>query len=507
VRFARRAFLQAVGVGAVMGATTSCTRRPAAAPPMSTPPSTVPPSTSTAPVPPDWAALRARLPGGLVLPGEPGYDTASHAYNTLFDGHRPAAVATCTRPEDVQACVDVAHKARIPIAARSGGHSYAGYCTPDGGLVADLGKLSSVTVHPDGTAEVGAGTKLIDVYAGLAAAGRCLPAGSCATVGIGGLTLGGGIGVLARKFGLTCDRMVSARVITADAQLRTASAESEPDLFWALRGGGGGNLGIVTSFTFATEPAPDVTVFSLRFPAGAAANVVGAWQQWIAGAPDELWSLCGVTAGSPPTSRVIGCFVGSATALNSLLDNLLAKTSARPSARFVQGKGFLDAMRYFAGCSERTVAQCHPDTGGGQLARNGFVATGLMLPAATDPARLASTVDGRPAMDLLIDSWGGAISRIAPTATAFAHRTALASIQIYLNTTPATQAEASQTLAEVRDAITQLTGPRAYLNYIDPTLPNWATAYYGDNLSRLQQTAHKYDPDAVFAFAQGLTKV
>src|SRR5439155_12607662 len=122
---------------------------------------------------------------------------------------------------------------------RSGGHSYAGYCVPEGGLVADLARMSQVTVHPDGTAEIGAGAKLIDIYSRLAAAGRCLPAGSCPSVGISGLTLGGGIGVLSRKFGLTCDRMVSARLVTADAQLRTASADSEPDLFWALRGGGG----------------------------------------------------------------------------------------------------------------------------------------------------------------------------------------------------------------------------------------------------------------------------
>jgi FAD/FMN-containing dehydrogenase len=489
VRHARRTFLQAVGIGAIMGDVAACTGRPGAEPPSSTPPA--PPTTSTAPVPPDWAALRARLPGGLVLPGEPGYEDASHGFNTLFDGHRPAAVAACSRPEDVQACVDVAHNARIPIAARSGGHSYAGYSTPDGGLIADLATMSSVTVHPDGTAEVGAGTKLGEVYARLAAAGRAMPAGSCPSVGVAGLTLGGGIGVLARKFGLTCDRLVSARVVTADGQLRTASAESEPDLFWALRGGGGGNLGIVTSFTFATEPAPDLTVFSLRFPAGSGPNVVGAWQEWVAGLPDELWTLCGVTAGRPPTPRAVGCYVGPAGPLNSLLDNFIAKAAARPTSRMVQGKGFLDAMQHFAG---------------GEPTRNGFVAGGLMIPTAVDSAKLTSTVDGRPPMDLLIDSWGGAISHISPTATAIPHRAALASIQIYINTTPATQPRASQTFTEVRDAITQLTGPHGYSNYMDPTLPNWASAYYGENLPRLKEITRKYDPDAVFAFAQSLTK-
>jgi hypothetical protein len=481
-------------MGAIMAESAACSPRPAAQSPTSTVPP--PPTTSTAPKPPDWAALRARLPGGLVLPGDPGYDTARLPYNPLYDGQHAAAVANCTRAEDVQACVDVARDARIPIAARSGGHSYAGYCAPDGGLMVDLAKLSAVDVRSDGTAEIGAGAKLINVYAGLTKAGRALPAGSCPTVGVAGLTLGGGIGVLARKFGLTCDRLVSARVVAADGRLLTASADSEPDLFWALRGGGGGNFGIVTSFTFTTEPAPDVTVFALTFPAGAATDVLGAWQDWMAGAPDELWSLCGITAGRPPASRITGCFVGSAAELNAQLDRL----RVRPASRSVQPKGFLDAMRYFAGCSQGSVDAC------GQPNRQGFVATGHMLPGAVDAARFVSTVDGRSGMDLLIDSWGGAISRIAPTATAVPHRTALASAQIYASATTANRDRVTKSVIEVRDAIGALTGPAAYVNYMDPTLPGWPAAYYGANLSRLKDIAHKYDPDAVFAFAQSVNK-
>jgi FAD/FMN-containing dehydrogenase len=455
-------------------------------------------------VPADWNALQARLSGALVRPGEPGYDIARRSFSTLFDDRTPAAVATCTRPEDVQACVEVASGSRIPIAARSGGHSYAGYCTPNGGLVVDLGRMSGVEVAGDGTARIGAGTRLIDVYAGLAAAGRCVPAGSCPTVGIAGLTLGGGIGVLNRKFGLTVDHLVSAAVVTADGQLRTVSAGAEPDLFWALRGGGGGNFGIVTSFTFATVPAPDVTVFSMRFPPGSAPNVVGAWQQWIAGAPDELWTNCVVSAGRPPACRVGGCFVGPAAALNPLLDSLLAKTSARPDSRSVQGKGFMEAMRYFAACSQRSVAQCHPDSAGGELGRDGFVASSHMLPGPVDPARLVSLVDGRPAVDILLDSFGGAIGRVAPEATAFAHRAALASAQIYAATSPSGAERAARTVAEVRDGLGALTGKAAYVNYIDPAMPDWPAAYYGQNLARLREVARRYDPDAVFTFAQSL---
>ena len=222
---------------------------------------------------------------------------------------------------------------------------------------------------------------------------------------------------------------------------------------------------------------------------------LGAWQQWIADAPDELWSLCGITAGKPSASRVIGCYLGPASSLNPLLDRL-----PRTTSRTVATKGYLDAMRYFAGCSQDTIAQC------AESGRQGFVATGHMLPTAVDPARFVSTVDGRSGVDILIDSWGGAISRIAPDATAVPHRTALASAQIYATATPTTRTRVSATVTEIRTALSALTGPAGYVNYIDPTLPNWPTAYYGPNLPRLKKTATTYDPDTTFTFAQNIAK-
>ena len=150
------------------------------------------------------------------------------------------------------------------IAARSGGHSYAGYSTPDKGLVVDLGKLNTITVNPDGTADIGAGCRLADVYATLGGQGVCIPGGSCPSVGIGGLTLGGGIGVLTRLHGLTCDNLIEADIVTADGTLQTVNADNNPDLFWGLRGGGGGNFGIVTRFKFQTFAAPSINVFALE---------------------------------------------------------------------------------------------------------------------------------------------------------------------------------------------------------------------------------------------------
>jgi len=496
----RREFLHAAGVGAAAAATAACTHgaRPGL-PALSLPPEAGP----------DWSRLRSRLSGSLVLPGDAEYDAARRSFNRLFDGRRPAGVVRCVRPEDVQLAVETAATSKLPIAARSGGHSYAGYSTPNQGLVVDLAKMTGVDVRPDGTVLVGAGTRLIDLYTALAEAGRCLPAGTCPTVGIAGLTLGGGVGVLSRKLGLTCDRLLSATVVTADAMLRTASTVSEPDLFWALRGGGGGNLGIVTSLELSTERAPDLTVFSLGFPGGSVMSVLGGWQEWIQAAPDELWSNCIVSAGRPPSCRVGGCFMGSVSALQPLLGELPRFSGTRPVRRFLQGMSCADAMRYFAHCSRRSVSQCHLEgEPGGLLARESFVASSrVMARPIADPGRVASLLDRPAGVDALFDGLGGAVNRVAVDATAFPHRTAIATVQVYAAADEAHRQHAAQVLAEVTTGLGELVGTGAYVNYIDPGLPDWARAYYGPNLGRLREVARRYDPDGVFSFPQGLTRV
>lgn len=488
--------MQSAAIGAAAAAAAACA--PVPAPPT--------PTTPAPPVPPDWAALRGRLSGPMFLPSDAGYDTARLAFNPLFDGHHPAAVVQSATPSDVQACVGTAAASRVPIAARSGGHSYVGYSTPERGIVVDMGRMNSVTVAADGTAVIGAGARLLDVYMALADAGRCLPGGSCPTVGIAGLTLGGGIGVLTTKYGLTSDNLIAAEIVTADGQLRTVSASQDPDLFWALRGGGGGNFGLVTSFTFRTVPTPPLTVFQLVFPAGSAADVFGGWQTTTAAAPDELWSTMGLTAGSPPTCRVTGCFVGQSGALDPLVDALVAATGARPTSRYVAAKGYLDAMLWFGGCANYTPQQCRPSwTGAGRLERESFVATSrIITKPLADPSSFTATITGRQGMDVLVDSIGGAAGRVGATETPFPHRGALASVQIYAAATPETAAAVTQEVGEVRAALGELLGPHGYINHIDPAMPDWARAYYGPNLQRLQEVAKRYDPHQVFAFAQGI---
>ncbi|MGV9833659.1 FAD-binding oxidoreductase [Nocardia niigatensis] len=504
----RRILLRAAGLGAglaALGSVTGCVPSVPAAEPTTGQgePTTGRPEPTAGQV--DWAGLRQRLAGTLHLPSDSGYATAKLAYNPAFDARQPAAIAQCANASDVQACVNAAASAKIPVAARSGGHSYGGYSTPDNGLVVDLRGMTGVEVWPDGTAVIGAGTRLMDVYSGLAKAGRCLPAGSCPTVGISGLTLGGGVGVLAGKYGLTCDNLVSAQVVAADGTVRTASATSEPELFWALRGGGGGNFGIVTSFTFRTVAAPQLALFQARFPAGSLTEVLGAWQNFTASAPDEFWSTLGISAGSPPTCRINGCYVGSESSMNALLDKLVAATGTQPSNRYSLSKDYLSAMMYFGGCAHYSVEQCRPNwNGGGVLGRESFTASSrIVTKPLAEPSRLTALLTGREGMDILLDSLSGAPARVGAKDTAFPYRGALATAQIYVG---ATTPEARNAVNEVRDRLGGLTGNTAFVNYIDPGLSNWASAYYGDNASRLRGVAKHYDPDGVFAFDQSASK-
>ena len=245
-------------------------------------------SAPVGPTPADWTALAHDLKGTLVRPGDRSYTVDSYLFDPRFDGIHPAGIAYVDNAHDVGTCLAFVRKFGIKFAARSGGHSYAGYSSSTG-LIIDVENLKGVQISGT-TANVGAGTRLIDFYSELAAKGRAIPGGSCPTVGIAGLVLGGGVGVVGRAYGLTCDKLASLNIITANGQALTASPSSHSDLYWACRGGGGGNFGIATWFQFDTVPAPSPVLFFLSWPWSKAAKVVAAWQSWAPNAPDALWS-------------------------------------------------------------------------------------------------------------------------------------------------------------------------------------------------------------------------
>jgi FAD/FMN-containing dehydrogenase len=469
-----------------------------------------------------WSALASSLSGRLVLPSSPSYATDRLLYDPRFDDLNPAAVAYCASPSDVQRCVSFARAHGIGPIPRCGGHSYGGYSSGPG-LVVDVTPMNTVTVTSAAGAArsdavVGAGTLLVDLYNQLSQVGVLVPGGSCPTVGISGLALGGGVGVVGRKYGLTCDAILSVDIVTADGRLLTCDASTQDDLYWACRGGGGGNFGVVTSFTFRASPVPELALCTLDWPWSATADVLGAWFDWQHAGPDELWSNCQLlSTGNATTVRTAGMLVGSSASLGSLVDALVQAVGSAPSYRFVGPEQYLHAMLVEAGCESLDVAQCHLTTQNpaGTLDRAGSVASSAYVSALPPPAGidafvqtvvdLGQTLPGLGG-GLVFDALGGAINAVGVSDTAFVHRNAVCGIEASVATGASSSAvsQGRSWLAHFATSVAGYVDGSAYQNYIDPTLVDWQRAYYGANLGRLVSVKSAYDPDDVFHFAQSI---
>ena len=449
--------------------------------------------------------LQREIAGTVVAPGSSGYERVRHLYNTRFDAFRPLAVVECAGVADVQKTIRWSRRHGIRIAARSGGHSYGGYSSAPGGVVVDVSRLARISVGAGHTAKVGAGAKLIDVYAGLWQHGVTIPAGSCATVGIGGQVLGGGVGFLSRKLGTTSDNLLALTLVTADGSARTCSAHENADLYWASRGGGGGNFVIATDLTFRTTPVTTVSTFAAEWPWAQAKRVISAWQAWAPHAPDDLFSVCNIgSGGGSPTVRVVGQLDGREHRLRSLLAPLLS--TGAPSALKVRERSYLEAAQLWAGCGP--VSECHLEPFG-RLTRATFAAKSDYVRRPFPPAALrgiVAAIERAPGSgSLLLDSYGGALNRVPKTATAFVHRDSLHSCQYLAYWSSPAQAAAN--LAWLRAfyaAMRPYVSGEAYVNYIDPDLAGRPQAYYGQNLARLVSIKRRYDPGNVFRFAQSI---
>ncbi len=511
-----------LGAGAAAAtalAVTGCGTSRRASPATTLPPTSLPTTSSSPPVTEvDWSVLRGALAGRLIQPSDSGYLTDLQLYDSRFDSVRPAAIAYCATETDVQRCVTFARDHQVSFAARSGGHSYGGYSTTTG-LVIDVTPMAGVAVGP-GTATVGAGARLVDVYTSLNHAGVSIPAGSCPTVGIAGLALGGGVGVVDRAYGLTCDALAALRLVTADGRVVTADQSANADLYWACQGGGGGNFGVATSLTFRTFPTSPLTLCFLHWPWAAAAQVLPAWLGWAPTAPDQLWSNCLLEAapGQPTATLQVGvAWVGPPAGITPLLAQLAAAVGSAPSSRYVETVPFASAMYSEGGCATLSQAACHlpSQSPGGALTRQPSLAKSGYLRRPLSDAGVQAIVAGvqtRQAQGAQgaagFDAYGGAINRIPPAATAFVHRDALASVQYNVPFdpgTPTAQLDASQAWL---DSWYAALGPdmdgQAYQNYVDPHLANFPAAYYGANLPRLQQVKRTWDPDNAFRFAQSI---
>lgn len=480
-----------------------------------------PTTSSTSATTADWRRLASRLRGELHRPGNVGYTRAALLYDPQFDHIHPAGIATVASEHDIAQCISFAQRFGLPLTIRSGGHSYLG-ASIGRGLVIDVRGMNRIQNNAGAAnAVIGAGAALVDVYSTLANHGVSIPAGSCPTVGIAGLTLGGGVGVVGRQYGLTCDHLVAARVVTADGTTVQTDRVSHPDLLWALQGGGG-SFGVVSELTLATYPTTELAHAYLAWPWSAAADVVGAWQQWAPAAPHALWSTCHLLAppGRPavPTVAVAAVYVGSSAGLSGHLDDLVSILPT-PTTRSVAADGYEATMMLEAGCAQQSVSSCHigAETAGGTLPRGAFVAASDFFDhpiptvgiAAAIRAVTARAADphlgpGGVAFDIL----GGAIDARPPDATAYVHRGALFNAQYTASWDPASglgqRGRNRRSLAAVYSALHGFGNGEAYQNYADPTLSGPQRAYYGTNLGRLIATRRAYDPRGVFTQPQGV---
>jgi hypothetical protein len=448
----------------------------------------------------------------MLLPGVKSFDERYRSEIPRFQDIRPAAIALCETPAQVRNALRYARERGLPIAVRGGGHDFAGRSSTTGVLL-DTGPASGVELRGDRVV-IGAGTRLGAVYDALAAHGRTIPAGCGPTVGVAGLTLGGGLGILGRTYGLTCDSLRAATVVLADGRVVGCDATREPDLFWCLRGGGA--PGVVLGLEFVTVPAPASTAFRLRFPPPAAAEVLDAWQRLAPDAPDALAASLVISACGDVTHPLVVTVFG---AIHDLEAEPAGDGRPRAGGGTVGGGG--DEGSAARGALDHFISALGVDAVSEQRWPGTYRATKTRL-AATDPHDEPWPEDGHtwlhseyfrdavPAAELVagliadrrpgewreldFSPWAGAYNRVPADATAFPHRDARFLLKQSATVAPGDRPSG---WLDGSAALTSKYGTGgAYPNFPEPGRPD--TAFWGLNTARRQAVRTAYDPDGVF---------
>ena len=439
------------------------------------------------PVGSGWDGLSRAIGGQVIAPNGPQFGSAKQVFNTNFNGMTPAAVVTVTSPADVQKAMTFAAANNLKVAARGGGHSYVGASTANGAMVLDLRPLPG-DVHYDaatGLVTVTPATSLYAMHQVLAAAGRGIPTGTCPSVGAAGHALGGGLGAHSRHAGLMCDALRSATVVLPSGQAVTASANSQPDLFWALRGGGGGNFGVTTSLTFATFPTGEVDAVNLNFPGQAFAQVLLGWQNWLRTADRSNWALADATVDAMGAHcRILAtCPAGSG---NSVASAITAAVGLQPAGIDNHTLNYLDLVNFLA------VGNLNPSPLG-YVGGSDVFAT--LTPAAAQG--IAAAVDAFPRgagrMLAIMHALDGALADVPAGASAFPWRRQSSLVQWYVETS-GDPSGAVGWLTTAHRAV-QPYSVGGYVNYLEANQS--ASRYFGPNLSKLSAVRQKYDPGRV----------
>jgi hypothetical protein len=419
------------------------------------------------------------LRGRLVTIDDADYDQARRLWNKMFDA-RPGLIAQCSGAADVAKSIQFARERDLLVAVRGGGHSYQGYSTCNGGLVIDLSSMRSVRVDPIAKrARADAGAWIGNVDRETQHYGLATPMGTASNTGIAGLTLGGGYGRLSRQFGLACDNLISADLITADGKGLRASAAENPDLFWALRGGGG-NFGVVTSFEFQLHPvANKVLAGDLTYTPDRLKSVLEYFADYAARAPRELSLGLGVMGDEPRDKYPVlfFCFAGEGRMAEKTLHSLRTKT--KPREDNVRGWEYVNLQSAFDGPPRAPFAE---------YLKSPFVER--LTPNLIEAIMAAKRSIG-------LGFCGGAIADVAPAETAVANRTEL--FQLGIRAFWENPADADKSRAEVENIWDSLhpftTGFYANLTCADQ---NAMKDNFGPNLPRLVQIKKQYDPHNFF---------
>lgn len=444
------------------------------------------------------AEFRAAVRGEVVEPGDAAYDEARALWNAAVD-RRPALVVRCAGPADVIAAVGFARSEGLPLAVRGGGHSIAGLSSCDGGLAVDLSPMKGIRVDAQARrAVLDPGLTWAEVDHETQAHGLAVPGGLASSTGVAGFLLGGGLGWLTRRFGLACDSLLAADVVTADGRLLHASERSRPELLWGLRGGGGG-LGVVTSFELALHPliAP-VLVSRVLYPPSAALEVLRGWRAVVAAAPDELACLVQLTlAPEAPflPDRLHGRPVVLVVAVHTGRPDQ-AEHDVRPLRRLATPLADVTVQLPYVGMQCMADAQWTPG------AHNYF--TSLLFAELSDQV-IEDLVDvhrlappGR--CELHLHRLGGALARTSPGATAFAHRHAAYALNLIARS-PGRDGFAEQ-VAWARASRDRLRGHSvgSYVNWLgDGDGDRLDAAYPPPTRARLHALHDRYDPTGLFA--------